>query len=290
MKLKRRQINMEKAATFSIILNAAEVILLFFMLLSTLIDPQSSLASVTRPLSVLALLMLIFEGLISVRDGFLWKKSNRQTEMVKDALQELDDLNLRLRKQRHDFLNHLQVVYSLVDMDENKEATKYIETVYGEMRRLSTGMKTAKPAINALLQAKLSQAEQRGIALNLNITSTLEHLPLNDWEMCRILANLIDNAMDALEGKAQGGITVELSENLKSYSFAVRNNGNVIDSKNLPKLFSAGFTTKAAGHGLGLSIVKELVEDCGGEITVTSDKNETVFSGILPKDSENTDK
>lgn len=287
MRLKRRQVNMEKAATLSIILNTAEIVLLVALLLSNLIDPDSTLAAVIRPLSMLTILMLIFEGFISVRDGFLWKKSNRQTEMVKDAFSELDDLNLQLRKQRHDFLNHLQVVYSLVDMGENDEATRYIETVYGEMRRLSTGMKTAKPAINALLQAKLSQAEQRGITLNLNITSTLEHLPLNDWEMCRILANLIDNAMDALEGKENGQITVELSENLKNYSFAVRNNGAKIEDRHIDRLFQNGFTTKASGHGLGLPIVKELIEGCGGEIKVSSNEKETVFSGFLPKDAEN---
>ena len=46
-----------------------------------------------------------------------------------------------------------------------------------------------------------------------------------------------------------------------SYTHLVVNNGPAIDPEVLPRIFNTGFTTKAAGHGLGLSIVKELVED-----------------------------
>ena len=176
-----------------------------------------------------------------------------------------------------------QVVYSLVDMGENAEATKYIETVYGQMHRLSAGMKTDKPAINALLQAKLGDAERRGVRMELDVTSRYAGLPMNDWEMCRVLGNLIDNAMDAMEGMAGGRLVVELYEDIRSYGFRVVNNGPAIDPEVLPRIFNTGFTTKAAGHGLGLSIVKELVEDCGGEISVESAPGRTAFAGTLPK-------
>ena len=95
--------------------------------------------------------------------------------------------------------------------------------------------------------------------------------------------NLIDNAMDAMEGMEGGRLVVELYEDIRSYGFRVGNNGPAIDPEVLPRIFNTGFTTKAAGHGLGLSIVKELVEDCGGEISVQSAPGRTAFAGTLPK-------
>ena len=198
-KLRDRHINIDKAATMSIVINCVEVVLLVALLVADMFDLSEELLRIVRPFSTVALVVLIVEGLTSVRDGFVWKKTNQQNEMLREAFDQLDDLNTQMRKQRHDFLNHLQVVYSLVDMGENAEATKYIETVYGQMHRLSAGMKTDKPAINALLQAKLGDAERRGVRMELDVTSRYANLPMNDWEMCRVLGNLIDNAMDAME-------------------------------------------------------------------------------------------
>ena len=44
-----------------------------------------------------------------------------------------------------------------------------------------------------------------------------------------------------------------------------------------------GFTTKSDGHGSGLSIVREILEDYGGEIGVESQEGRTAFSGTVPK-------
>lgn len=283
MKLRGRRVNVRKAATMSIVMNSIEVALLIGLLLLDVFTDNPKLMHFARPFSTIALVMLILEGLTSVRDGFIWRKTNQQNEMMAEAMDQLDELNIQLRMQRHDFLNHLQVVYSLVDMKENDEAVRYIETVYGQMRRLSAGMKTDKPAVNALLQAKLAQAEDKGVRLQLEVTSPLTELPVNDWELCRVLGNLIDNGMDAMEGMAQPEMKVELYEDLKSYRLRVSNNGPAIPEAIQQKVFNTGFTTKAAGHGLGLSIVKEILEDAGGGISLESDAQRTAFTGWIPK-------
>ena len=283
MKLRGRRVNVRKAATMSIVMNSIEVALLIGLLLLDVFTDNPKLMHFARPFSTIALVMLILEGLTSVRDGFIWRKTNQQNEMMAEAMDQLDELNIQLRMQRHDFLNHLQVVYSLVDMKENDEAVRYIETVYGQMRRLSAGMKTDKPAVNALLQAKLAQAEDKGVRLQLEVTSPLTDLPVNDWELCRVLGNLIDNGMDAMEGMVHPEMKVELYEDLKSYGLRVSNNGPEIPAANRQRIFNTGFTTKAAGHGLGLSIVKEILEDAGGGISLESDAQRTAFTGWIPK-------
>ena len=282
-KLKKRQINGNKAASMSIILNSMEIVMLIGMIVADMFYLQDDTIQMTRPFSIVALLVLVVEAVVSVRDGFIWRKTNHQNEMLIEAMDQLDDLNLQLRKQRHDFLNHLQVVYSLVDMKENDEAIKYIETVYGQMHRLSAGMKTDIPAVNALLQAKLAQAEEKGVKLTLDVTTQLSDLPMNDWELCRVLGNLMDNGMDAMDGMPDAEMKVEIFEDLKQYGFRISNNGPEIPESIQAHIFQTGFTTKSAGHGLGLSIVKEIMEDCGGSIYVKSNTETTVFGGAIPK-------
>lgn len=102
-----------------------------------------------------------------------------------------------MRAQRHDFMNHIQVVYSLIEMNEPGEAMAYMDKIYGDMQRVSRMMRTACPAVNALIQAKVVEASQRGAELKLSIAAKWDDPLMPAWEICRVLANLIDNALDA---------------------------------------------------------------------------------------------
>ena len=59
-------------------------------------------------------------------------------------------------------------------------------------------MKTSVAAVNALLQAKLMTCEKHGITLELDVRTQLKDLAVPSWEFCRVLGNLIDNAIYAV--------------------------------------------------------------------------------------------
>ena len=203
--------------------------------------------------------------------------------MLQDAYAQLEDLNGTLRAQRHDFMNHLQVVFSLLELEDYKEASDYIERVYGDIRRVSRTLKTAHPAINALLAAKVSDCEARGVHVDLQIESPWIDLPVESWEMCRVLGNLIDNAMDAMKDTPEPRLLIRLSESVQSYTFAIANNGPMIQPSIAERIFQRGFSTKGEGRGMGLSIVRGIMESGGGKLTLTSVEKETRFEGMLPK-------
>ena len=105
--------------------------------------------------------------------------------------------------------------------------------------------------------------------------------------MCKVLSNLIDNAIDAMADLPNGKkhLTITLTENLKEYVFSVANTGTSIAPDDQQRIFEPGVTTKSDGHGMGLFIVRETLRHYGGDIQVTSDAQETVFSGTVPKDT-----
>ena len=106
------------------------------------------------------------------------------------------------------------------------------------------------------------------------------------WEMCKVLSNLLDNAIDALQEveASQRSLTLTLTEDLRSFRFAVANTGPMIPLKSQESIFQPGITTKAAGHGMGLYIVRKVLRDRGGDITLVSDATHTEFSGFVPKE------
>lgn len=202
-----------------------------------------------------------------------------------DALMESVDnlcrLNDKLRMDRHDYLNHLQIVYGLMELEEYDEMNSYLRKVYKELLKTGKAVKTSKPAINALLAAKMAEAEAQGIEFQVDVKSDLKNLVIEDWELCKVLSNLIDNAMKALE-ESEGDekkLGVQITETPERYIFSVDDNGPKIPEDIRENIFKRGFSTKKGeDHGMGLVIVSEILSKNNGDIELSSDDEETVFT------------
>lgn len=238
-------------------------------------------------LFIIIIIIVTANTILILRERQLIHRWEKQFQIVKESLNQVESLNVKLRAQRHDFMNHLQVVYSLIEMEEFEEANRYINKVYNDIQKVGKILKTANPAINALLLAKLLSCEKRGIQTELNVTTKLDNLKIPDWEFCKILGNLIDNSMYALlEIKTDKLLVVELFENITSYEFIVKNNGPEIPDEIKEKIFQVGFTTKGdSGDGMGLPIALDTLKEYGGTIKLRSENNFTIFQGTVPKNS-----
>ncbi|NMB97157.1 MAG: GHKL domain-containing protein [Clostridiaceae bacterium] len=234
---------------------------------------------------IVIIITTFLNSIISIRDTYYLFQTEQQKRFLEDTLTRVEDLNFILREQRHDFLNHLQVVHGLIEIDEYFEARNYIEKIYADIQKISSFLKTSNPAVNALLQAKNLYAQKRGISVSLHVSSRLEKLPMPSWELCRVLGNIIDNAIDALESVNRDKILcIEISEDIKSFNFKISDNGIGIPDSIQKQIFERGFTTKGdSGQGLGLSISKEVIEEHKGSINVTSNAEATVFEFSIPR-------
>lgn len=115
---------------------------------------------------------------------------------------------------------------------------------------------------------------------------------MEDWELCKVLSNLIDNAMKALEDseKEEKKIRIDIMEDRERYCFSVENNGLEIPEHTRKKIFQKGYSSKKEeGHGMGLSIVMEILEKNGGYLDLESDETETVFTVFFKKGEQKWD-
>lgn len=279
----------KKAAMISIAFNVLEILagVAMVLLVSKMLH-EGVEESVARMTMLLCVTIVGWGALTDISAALNSLQMVRKTLELEEAYGQLEDLNREMRAQRHDFMNHLQVVYSLIEMNEPGEAMAYMDKIYGDMQRVSRMLRTSSPAVNALIQAKLTEAKERGAEMKLSIAAKWDDELMPAWEICRVLANLIDNALDAAcsaqhpEG-VKPMVELVLGEDLRSWFFSVRNNGPAIEEKARMKIFEPGFTTKASGHGMGLFIVSQTMAELGGRITLETNDGDTVFSGFVPR-------
>ena len=208
------------------------------------------------------------------------KKQRLQMLQLQESLKNLEQLNFELRAARHDYLNHLQVVYGLLELEEYEDLKRYLTPVYKGIMKTGKALKTSKPALNALLKAKMEEAEGKEIDVYVEVKSDLKQLSVEDWQLCKVLSNLIDNAMTILLEKAEERkLEIDINEDRENYLFTVSNNGMAIPKEQQENIFKRGFSTKKeAGHGMGLAIVSDIVKENRGTITVNSTEERTSFT------------
>lgn len=288
-----RKPNLGKAIGLLITINGLQILAFLGLgLFSLLVMDKSLLATVGMQIGLVGIVVVSsgVNGIISWRLKVIITQRQRQTTMLEETITAADALNHQLRAQRHDFLNHLQVVFGLIEMDEYQEARLYIEKTYTDIQMVSQNLRTGNIAINALLQAKSASASKHGIDMVMDITSRIENLPIPAWEMCRVLGNLIDNAIEAVQANTQvKTIKIGIAEDIKQFTFTVADNGAGIPKELHEKIFQDGFSTKVKhdghGEGMGLSITRDILASYQGEIQLDLSTPETTFVVTIPKRS-----
>ena len=186
----------------------------------------------------------------------------------------------------HELRNPLGVVknsvyYLRMVLPDEEPARKHlaiIEREVGTANRIVTSLldfarvsvPTRVPSdLNTVVRARLDRA---AVPDAVTVAATLaEDLPLvavDPEQIGLALGNLILNALQAMPGG--GALTVETSWTARDVLIGVADTGVGIAPEHLDKIFEPLFTTKARGIGLGLSVVKRLLEANGGRITVES--------------------
>jgi signal transduction histidine kinase len=102
-------------------------------------------------------------------------------------------------------------------------------------------------------------------------------------QMLRVFNNLIKNALQAIPSDRQGHLTIRLSIEDETCLISFQDNGSGISNERQTRIFSPNFTTKTAGMGLGLAMVKNIIENSSGRVWFATDPGKgTTFFIELP--------
>jgi two-component system CitB family sensor kinase len=206
-------------------------------------------------------------------------------------MRELDDaigMTEALRAQSHEFANRLHTLVGLVELGRYDEAVQFVTDVSAARAELTEQLQTAirDPKLVALTLAKHSLAAERGVQLRVAADSHIDADIADTGEVLTVAGNLIDNAIDATAQAPQPRwveLTVVSAD--AGLLIRVRDSGPGVPREMRETIFTDGFTTKpsrtGARRGLGLALVRQVVERRGGMISVGQDGG-AVFTAVLP--------
>jgi two-component system CitB family sensor kinase len=192
-----------------------------------------------------------------------------------------------LRAQEHEFTNRLHVIAGLLDLGEADEARQYLDLIIEDHLVSAEDLRSriSPPVVAALLLAKLAVAAERGIQLQISEDAHLEAPDADPLTLMTVIANLVDNAMDAVAAQPEPReVLVSLSDD-EELRIRVSDNGPGVPAESVADIFTDGYSTKPPRgdlrRGIGLALVQRLVHRAGGSITVGASPG-GCFEVVLP--------
>ena len=196
---------------------------------------------------------------------FMERKLGSQRALTEKYYEEVQAMYQQMRTWRHDYKNHLQVMKAHLDMGEY---------------RISKVIETGNLALDAILNSKISMARAKEIEVNVKVVLPPE-LSVEDSDLCILLGNLLDNAIEGCESQKEGekrflrvyvGV---LREQL--YLSVVNSYGARIKKEN-----GRYRSVKASDRGLGLLSIDSIAARYHGYVNRKNDESVFATEVLLP--------
>ena len=172
----------------------------------------------------------------------------QRDELAQNSYEALRRQHEQVMMLRHDMVKHFRVLRQTVT-DEKSAA--YLDELIGENEKIRPVVQSGNEMLDVILNSKLSAADDAGIAVEIARMKAPDKLPLTDAELCSLVMNLLDNAVEGASAPGVERPYIKLDFSVKEHFFA-------ITCKNATTMEHIQKET-APGHGLGLKIIRQIV-------------------------------
>ncbi|MDE6032087.1 MAG: GHKL domain-containing protein [Oscillospiraceae bacterium] len=267
------------------LLLSVPVIMIFLMMFYYLNSATNVIILIFTMLIALSIFFVIAKLLNSSAELIRVRRSEKELSEYIDIQRRGYDRVVRkmesTREYRHDMRHHLAVIEGLAKQGECDKIIEYASNLNGSFSRLE-GMSYCKnPEINAILSEYIGRAESEGCTVTRNLTLP-EMLPFEENDVCLVLANTIDNAINACselpEEKRYINISAEYADGHRLLVSVVNPCSHMVefDENGLPVI-----DEHSDEHGIGLRSVKRIVEKYNGFMRCMLENGEFVFQAAL---------
>ncbi len=186
-----------------------------------------------------------------------------------------------LRAQNHEYMNKLHSIAGLIQLERTEEALRIIIDETSDEQNLMQFLRDniREYSVSGLLLGKRSRARELGVHLTIDEHSYLSGIleGFSAGDLVTMIGNLIDNAIESFQDKdeKEKHVYCLVQGETDELYLLVKDNGDGMTKEEKEKMFKYGFSTKASeGRGIGMPLVKQLVDAQHGEINVSSTKGE----------------
>ena len=204
-----------------------------------------------------------------------------QRELIETHYAEVETMYKQIRRWRHDYRNHIGVMKAYAAKGDMDAIKKYLDELDTDLNTVDTVIKTGNAMADAILNSKISLARSLEIPVRLDA-----HIPVklrtSELDLCCILGNLFDNAMEASLALPPAERLIRVYMDMKGTQLYISFT-NFAPGKKLEKSAGRFRTTKGQGHGFGLASIDAIVERQQGYLSRNSEDGAFTTEILLPQ-------
>lgn len=218
--------------------------------------------------------------------GLLSRRINKQIaayqrELIETHYAEVDNMYRQIRGWRHDYRNHIQTMKAYAAAGDWEAIKRYLDELETDLATVDTVIKTGNPMTDAILNSKISLARTREIQVHADAHIPVR-LKISEIDLCCILGNLFDNAIDASVKLPPEQRLIRVYMDMKGTQLYISFTNFTAGGK-LSRVGNRFKTTKGEGHGFGLERIDAIVERLGGYLSRNSEDGAFTTEILLPQ-------
>ena len=202
-----------------------------------------------------------------------------QNSLIEQHYAEVENMYRTMRGWKHDWHNQLQALSAYLDSGEYGRAREYLDEVNQAVLRIDTIIKTGNTMVDAILNSKISLMKSQQIEVEAE-AKVPAALSVPDVDLCIMIGNLLDNAMEACIKLEAGSRFVHIYIHVKGAQLYMSFTNSA--GKKQKKVGNLFLSSKGSEHGFGLMRVDALVAKNGGYLTRASEDGGYTTEVILP--------
>ena len=202
-----------------------------------------------------------------------WVMNFRDLTEFKKMAEELTGIKKMtwsLRAQNHEFMNKLHTISGMIQLEEYMEAVKFISHISKNRNGINSILtnQIKNVSIAALLFSKYNKAEESRIVFEIDSDCQLNELPqyMSEDELGSIIGNLIENSFEEVSIDGSGTVHFKIFETEDDLKIQINDNGPGIACEIKNTIYEIGSTTKIGQRGIGMYIVKKIIDEISGKI------------------------
>lgn len=194
-----------------------------------------------------------------------------QQNLINTHYQEVENMYKDIRKWRHNYRNHLQILNAYAENDDLISIKKYLKELDENLHSIAPVIRTGNKMTDAIVNSKfsISKANEIETVVDVDIAQILN---ISEVDLATIIGNLFDNAIEASMELPPEERYIRLYMTMKGPKLYISFT-NITAQKKQKKFGNIFKSTKGINRGLGLVSVDEIVERYSGYISRNSEDN-----------------
>lgn len=236
----------------------------------------------------IVILILTHTNNESIKKDLEWDYREKELAHLKEYTVNLENLSNDLRSFRHDQINIFQIIGAYIESENIKELKEFYYTelmpeskkILEKNRSYTSLMHMKIDSLKGLLSSKIIKAQSKNIKVKIEIVDDVNELSIYLIDICRIIGNIFDNAIESAILCDNKFIEFLVYKNNNSTTLIIKNSCPA-NTPSIHKIYEKNFSTKGVNRGIGLKTVKDILNEKYNNVYLNTSIDNFVFTQEL---------